>query len=96
MSSGADCWFDEVKPGEWRGAVQQWPYGEWPEYDEFGPFATFEAVLNHMQTNFQNPGGYSMGVHADHVHNGKQSTSGFRDTYWTCCDKPVEATAHAG
>jgi hypothetical protein len=62
MSTGADCHFEEKKKGEWHYALQQWPYGENPDYDTFGPFPTFRKAMDHLDTNHANPGGYS--IHA--------------------------------
>ena len=94
MSSGAECNFTERKPGEWMYEIQQWPYGEWPEYDKHGPFATLIAAQEHLDANYQNPGGYGIDRHSDHVHNGKQIDAYWdAEKQWTCCGDEVEVVA---
>lgn len=68
MSTGADCHFHEVEPGKWDYRLQRWPYGEWPEYDTFGPFPSFEKAREHLSNNHANPGGWSVRTHPQHVH----------------------------
>ena len=58
MSTGANCTFTEKKPNEWYYEIQQWPYGEWPEYDKHGPFDSFEAADKHLSKHYANPGSY--------------------------------------
>ena len=58
MSSGADCTFYEPRPGEWYLSLQQWPYGENPGYDLYGPFASFDRAYDYLNDNFQNPGAF--------------------------------------
>ncbi len=89
MSSGADCQFVEVKPGEWKYQLQRWPYGALEEYDHYGPFPTFTTALTHLDDNHQNPGGFSVTMHPDHVHNGQQVTTWGDDKEWTCCGAEV-------
>ena len=60
MSTGADCHFVEKELGKWYYKIQRWPYGEWPEYDEHGPFPTFAAADRHLGENYANPGGFSV------------------------------------
>ena len=60
MSTGAECNFREREPGKWFYDIQQWPYGDWPEYTREGPFETLEAAEKHLQSNYANPGGYSV------------------------------------
>lgn len=60
MSTGADCGFIEREPGKWYYEIQRWPYGEWPDYDEHGPFASLEEAEKHLDNNYANPGGYSI------------------------------------
>lgn len=67
MSTGADCYFKENRNGEWFYALQRWPYGDFPEYDTFGPFKTQEAAENHLSSHHANPGGWSV-----HPYEGKQ------------------------
>lgn len=66
MSTGLDCHFTEKKPGEWFMSLEQ-EYGHKldPEYDEYGPFATFEVAHQYLRDNFANPGGFSIGPHPD-------------------------------
>ncbi len=91
MSSGADCHFTEINPGEWIYKLQQYPYGAVEDYDRFGPFPTFTAAHDHLQENHQNPGGFSLGVHPDHKHSGpKDIDKHFGDT-WLCCGEEVKA-----
>jgi hypothetical protein len=44
----------------WYYKLQEWPYGDWPEYDTFGPFPTFKAAREHLSRNHANPGGWSV------------------------------------
>jgi hypothetical protein len=60
MSTGANCYFYEEKPNQWFYKIQEWPYGEWPEYETNGPFKTFEQAEAHLERNYANPGGYSV------------------------------------
>jgi len=65
MSTGADCYFVERKPREWYYYIEQWPYDETEEYDQFGPFSSFSAALKNLDHNHANPGGYSIEAHPD-------------------------------
>lgn len=85
MSTGADCHFTEKEPGQWFYDLQQWPYGEWPEYDTFGPFPTFEKASDHLHQNHANPGGFSIGAHPNHVHSGTIQNNWNDYRYWSCC-----------
>ena len=60
MSTGADCHFVEKEPQKWFYKIQQWPYGESPDYDTHGPFLTLEIAENHLHHNYANPGGFSV------------------------------------
>lgn len=60
MSTGADCVFIEREPGVWYYRLQEWPYGEWPEYEEYGPFTSEDEANEHLHDNHANPGGYSV------------------------------------
>jgi len=60
MSTGANCTFKEKAPGEWYYRIQQYPYGETEQYDEYGPFPTLEAGEAHLQNHHANPGGYGV------------------------------------
>ena len=57
MSTGADLFYTERKPGEWWYEYQKWPYGENPYYDERGPFASLEKAEDHCDRNYPNAGG---------------------------------------
>lgn len=65
MSTGQECLYVEVKPGEWYyvlegyGAPKQaW---DWREFaDATGPFPTQEALRKHLHDNHANPGGASV------------------------------------
>lgn len=59
MSSGADCSIYETKDG-WFYRLQQWPYGENPNYDTYGPFKTFKEADNHLSSHHQNPGAFDI------------------------------------
>lgn len=64
MSTGFECYFAEVSPGEWFYVLQDWdcPVGawDWREYaTAYGPFATFDEASEHLQRHHANPGGYS-------------------------------------
>jgi hypothetical protein len=58
MSTGADCRFEERAPSQWHYRLQCWPYGENPDYDEYGPFPTLEKAQEHLWNNHANPGGF--------------------------------------
>ena len=57
MSTGADCRFEEREPGKWFYVLQCWPYGETEDYNQYGPFNSFEAAERHLFKNHANPGG---------------------------------------
>ena len=65
MSTGADCSFEERKPGKWYYKIQCWPYGEWPKYDLYGPFPSFDVAEKHLSKHHANPGGYSVYSYED-------------------------------
>lgn len=65
MSTGADCVFTENRDGTWGYRIQRYPYGEWPEYDEHGPFGTKDGAVAHLNANYANPGGWSNVFHPD-------------------------------
>ena len=58
MSTGAECYIQEVKPGQWHYAIQLWPYGQSQDFDKYGPFPTEQAATNHLRDNHANPGGW--------------------------------------
>jgi hypothetical protein len=60
MSTGAECYFVERAPRKWYYALQEWPYGEWPEYETYGPFSTYKEAQGHLDDNHANPGGWSV------------------------------------
>ena len=60
MSTGADCTIREDDDGKWYYDLQRWPYGEWPEYDTFGPFNTYGEAQEHLSNHHANPGGFSI------------------------------------
>ncbi len=94
MSSGADCWFAEKEPNKWFYAVQQYPYGEVEDYNQHGPFKSFTVAREHLDTNYQNPGGWSLEVHQDHEHSGLKEIDTFFDppvSTWLCCGEEVES-----
>lgn len=64
MSTGFECYFVEVTPGEWFYVLQNWdcPVGawDWREYaTAYGPFTSEEEAQKHLRDNHANPGGYS-------------------------------------
>lgn len=66
MSTGADCRIEERERGRWWCRVQRWPYGDWPEYDDFGPADSPDAA--YAMHDGANPGGYSI-VRFETYHN---------------------------
>lgn len=81
MSTGADCRFTEVTPGKWQYELQRWPYGDWPEYDHNGLFASFREAQDHLDAHYANPGGWSVFTHEKHVHEPYKEHG---DQYPTC------------
>lgn len=65
MSTGAECNFTEKEPNQWYYEIQNWPYGEWPEFTEHGPFSSFELAARHCRNHYANPGGHSTFPHPD-------------------------------
>jgi len=65
MSTGADCHFVERGPGKWYYSLQDWPYGDWPEYQTYGPFPSLEKAEKHLDDNHANPGGWSIHHYKD-------------------------------
>lgn len=59
-STGADCYFYEESKGKWFYKLQQYPYGQTPDYDTFGPFGTFKQAYDHLSDNHANPGGFNI------------------------------------
>ncbi|MEN3238615.1 hypothetical protein PUR29_34815 [Methylobacterium ajmalii] len=62
MSTGLECLFREVAPGQWWYVLQDWscPRGawDWREYaTAYGPFPNEEAADAHLRANHANPGG---------------------------------------
>ena len=58
MSTGAECGFKQADDGTWTYWLQDWPYGETPEGQTYGPFRTFRIAEQHLSDNHANPGGY--------------------------------------
>lgn len=64
MSTGLECFFAEVTPGEWfyvleHGSAPKNAW-DWKEYaTAYGPFASFEDARDHLQRHHANPGGWS-------------------------------------
>jgi hypothetical protein len=103
MSTGAECIFYEKEPRAWYYDLQQWPYGEWPEFDTFGPFPTWRQAYKHLDDNHANPGGYSIhplpGCPHDLL---KKREVVFHNERWDCdrcgsslTDEQVEETRNA-
>lgn len=63
MSTGAECNFTEVEPGQWTYWLQSWPYGDSPDGQTYGPFASYRAAQRHLSDNHANPGGSSVTAH---------------------------------
>lgn len=59
-STGADCNIIEREPGKWYLSIQQYPYGDNPNYDEKGPFSSDNAALAYLNKKYANPGGYGV------------------------------------
>jgi len=75
MSTGADCRFYEKKPGKWYYDLQEWPYGENPDYETFGPFSTFRDAHQHLGDYHPNPGGFAIDPLPGCPHDIKQKLS---------------------
>jgi hypothetical protein len=63
MSTGFECEFFRTADDQWFYALQDWdcPVGawDWHEYaSSYGPFATEDEALAHLDDNHANPGGY--------------------------------------
>lgn len=59
MSTGAE--FHIATDGtRWAYRIQNWPYGEWPDYTYHGPFSSMDALVRHRNQNYANPGGASL------------------------------------
>ena len=65
-STGAECEFYKARDGQWYMALSDNPpddddereYWE-PEYEHYGPFASFDEAEEYLSRNHANPGGYS-------------------------------------
>jgi hypothetical protein len=70
MSTGAECHFTEDSPGQWTYWLQDWPYGDNPDGQTYGPFRSFAKALDHLTENHANPGGWSVRCLKDgrHLH----------------------------
>jgi hypothetical protein len=70
MSTGLECSFVEVKPGEWWYLLESgfapknaW---DWREFaDAYGPFKTEDEASEHLRKNHANPGGSSLCPYED-------------------------------
>ena len=63
MSTGANCYFQEVKPAEWYYVLEDYnaPKNawDWREYaTAYGPFGSFDQARTHLHKHHANPGGY--------------------------------------
>ena len=89
MSTGAECHFYEKELDQWFYKLQRWPYGEWPEYDTYGPFKTMRLAMADLDRNHANPGGFSSRPHKDHVCEFKMDDLyGKRQEICQKCDSP--------
>lgn len=68
MSTGADCRFIEAEPGRWRYELQEWPYGETEQYERSPLFRSYRAASEDLHSSHANPGGHSITLHPQHVH----------------------------
>lgn len=65
MSTGLECEFIEVAPGEWYYLLEQgsapkiaW---DWREYaNAYGSFRTYEEAHKHLRDHHANPGGHTV------------------------------------
>jgi hypothetical protein len=66
VSTGLDCYFQEIEPNKWFLFLEE-EYGSKldPDYDKYGPFLTFALAMEYLDRNFANPGGWSVQPHAD-------------------------------
>lgn len=103
MSTGADCHFTEREPGKWFYELQCWPYGEWSEYESYGPFPTLDKAIYHLDQNHANPGGWSEAKHPDHQHGVETREERFpvrtpegprwvKAAMYLCCHEKIEET----
>jgi hypothetical protein len=63
MSTGLECQIVEHAPKRWYYVLQDWdcPFDawDWREYaTAYGPFASQDAAITHLNRNHANPGGY--------------------------------------
>ena len=78
MSTGSDCAFIEVNPGQWSYNLQIWPYGDNDDYNTYGPFSSFTKAEDHLAQNHANPGGWSIKIHpTNHKHEFRTGQVGF-------------------
>lgn len=96
MSTGAECFFTEKERGKWHYNLQRWPYGEWPEFDEYGPFKTFGEAHRHLHNHNANPGGYSVNALPDCPHDLLIKREHDNKYPFECdrCGKIIEANEH--
>ena len=76
MSTGLNCEFVELTPGQWYYLLQNWdspanPW-DWREYaTAYGPFVTQEKGSQHLSDHHANPGGYGITTHEHLVESGR-------------------------
>ena len=63
MSSGCECLFVQVESDKWYYVLEDYnaPQNawDWREHAKaYGPFATEDVALKHLDDNHSNPGGY--------------------------------------
>lgn len=59
MSTGAQCTI-YTDGHRWAYKLQKWPYGEWSEYETYGPFNSEKHAEGHLFSNHANPGGWGV------------------------------------
>jgi hypothetical protein len=67
MSTGYDCKFVEVKPGQWYMCLANWRTRESTSDEStiVGPFATQQEAIRYLDEHESNPGGYLVLDHED-------------------------------
>ena len=70
MSTGADCTIFEKEKFKWGYMIQDYPYGETDSYATHGPFRTFQEAMEHLDSNYANPGGFSVSHKTECDHKG--------------------------
>lgn len=86
MSVDRDAYIAEVKPGQWKYAVESdWHTGE---YLQGGPFNTYSEAVDAMTDRFGNPGFWQVYLNNQHVHEFEEYDEG--DVRCITCDKRKE------